>query len=313
MRSNNVPFRRQLMRMVSAGLILCSVPVLAQQSASDTDSTFDGLLNSDSLASGSIDFSSVMKGPRFGLNRAYNHAAKMPTVTLSQLLNRKGINSIRPNSSRGVMSILPSGNDPWINMGPNSMLSNETAGFGGTTATGRVNAAVFHPTDSKTIYLATANGGIWKTINKGVVWTPLTDKVAGGNSFSSITIDPSDYNVIYAGTGDYDGTEASGFGLLKSQNGGTTWELLGADIFGDHAIRKVLINPAHPHVVYVALGRNLDLGKTRLPRAQFVSSCPGHVPSRAPIRSSRQKADRWSVGRLRTYRLGLHFRRVEGL
>ncbi len=139
-------------------------------------------------------------------------------------------------------------------------------GFGPDYGAGRVNAAVVDPNNSSTIYIAAATGGIWKTVDGGANWLPLTDYpssgVADGLAFSSLTIDNT--GALYAGTGDYDGTFALGVGLYKSQDGGTTWTKIldpGTDpSVGQHAIRKVL---ARGGTLLVALGRNLPIASIK--------------------------------------------------
>src|SRR5215470_8916823 len=82
---------------------------------------------------------------------------------------------------------------------------------------GRVVAVAGVPGDSTTFYFGSVNGGVWKTVDAGVVWTPITD----GQDIASIgalAVAPSDANVIYAGTGESDirSDLSSGNGVYKS-------------------------------------------------------------------------------------------------
>ncbi|MEK7248831.1 MAG: hypothetical protein AAB209_00270, partial [Bacteroidota bacterium] len=89
---------------------------------------------------------------------------------------------------------------------------------------GRTNYMVFHPTDPNTFYCAAAGGGIWKTTNGGVNWTPLTDFLTSLAS-GGIAIDPNNSNVLYYGTGEqnYSGDSWYGDGIYKSTNAGASW------------------------------------------------------------------------------------------
>src|SRR5206468_1988119 len=104
------------------------------------------------------------------------------------------------------------------------------------------------------IYVAAANGGVWKTTNHGNTWTPLTDNQATLH-MGAIAIAPSNPNVIYAGTGEANGgmnsvnpylpsTVYAGKGVLKSTDGGSNWVLLGASTFGRRSISKIIVDPA---------------------------------------------------------------------
>jgi hypothetical protein len=111
-----------------------------------------------------------------------------------------------------------------------------------TLAEGRVNDIVVDPTTttngSIVAYAATVGGGVWKTTNccsSSTTWSAATDDpLLATISIDTVTIDPNNHNTIYAGTGDlnYGSFSMGSQGILKSTNGGTTWTLLGANVFG---------------------------------------------------------------------------------
>ncbi len=86
---------------------------------------------------------------------------------------------------------------------------------------GRVVAVAGVPGDSTTFYFGSVNGGIWKTTDAGVVWSPIFDGQPVG-SIGALAVAPSDPKVIYAGTGETDIREdlSSGNGVYKSTDGG---------------------------------------------------------------------------------------------
>lgn len=119
---------------------------------------------------------------------------------------------------------------------------------------GRVVAVSGVPGDSTTFYFGSVNGGVWKTTDAGVVWTPITDGY-GIASIGALAVAPSDPNVIYAGTGESDirSDLSSGTGIYKSTDAGRTWTHVG--LGETRQISKIVIDPRNANVVYVgALG-----------------------------------------------------------
>ena len=86
---------------------------------------------------------------------------------------------------------------------------------------GRTRALVIHPTTPDTMYAAGVSGGIWKTTNAGAQWTPIADMLANIN-VCTLAMDPTNPNIIYAGTGGYY-TSFRGAGIFKSIDAGATW------------------------------------------------------------------------------------------
>jgi len=119
---------------------------------------------------------------------------------------------------------------------------------------GRVVAVAGVPGDSTTFYFGSVNGGIWKTTDAGVVWSPIFDGQTVG-SIGALAVAPSDPKIIYAGTGETDIREdlSSGNGVYKSTDGGSTWSYIGLE--DTRQISRIAIDPQNPSIVYVgALG-----------------------------------------------------------
>src|SRR5262245_59452764 len=74
-------------------------------------------------------------------------------------------------------------------------------GIGPAVTSGRVGDIAIHPTDRNTWYVVAASGGVWKTINAGVTWTPIFDG-EGSYSIGSVTVVPKHHMVIWVGTGE---------------------------------------------------------------------------------------------------------------
>lgn len=100
-------------------------------------------------------------------------------------------------------------------------------------------------------YLGTTGGGVFKTIDGGMTWLPVTDKYFGG-SIGWIDISSSNPDIVYVGTGEYPirGNVSLGDGVFKSTDAGNTWKAVG---LGDsHQISRVRVHPIDPNTVYVA-------------------------------------------------------------
>src|SRR5215469_10053809 len=95
---------------------------------------------------------------------------------------------------------------------------------------GRVVAVAGVPGDSTSYYFGAVNGGIWRTTDGGVVWSPIFDSQPIG-SIGALAVAPSDPKTIYAGTGESDirSDLSSGNGVYKSVDGGKTWIHVGLE------------------------------------------------------------------------------------
>ncbi len=89
---------------------------------------------------------------------------------------------------------------------------------------GRVRAVMTHPTDADILWAGSAGGGIWKTSNGGGSWYPLHDLLPS-LAITSLAMDPTNSDVIYAGTGEGFGNSDAlpGAGVFKSTDGGGNW------------------------------------------------------------------------------------------
>ena len=101
-----------------------------------------------------------------------------------------------------------------------------------------------------TIYVATASGGVWKTVNEGTTWQPLFNSLP--SSIGDIALDPSDPNTLWVGTGEANIFRSSqtGAGLFKTTDGGKTWQPAG--LANTFTIARILVDPKNSDVVWVA-------------------------------------------------------------
>lgn len=125
----------------------------------------------------------------------------------------------------------------WTELGPWGW--NRTSGW--NPGTGRLSAFAIHPANENIIYVGSPGGGIWKSVNGGANWTPLTDNNSSWMSVFALTIDPLNQNIVYAGM-------SGSVGIIKSTDAGTTWSAAGAGPSG--TVRKILIHPTNNSLVF---------------------------------------------------------------
>lgn len=116
---------------------------------------------------------------------------------------------------------------------------------------GRAEAATGIPGDPNTYYFGAAAGGVWKTTDGGLTWTPIFDHEPIA-SIGAIAIAPSNHNVIYVGTGEQclRNDISFGDGMYKSTDAGKTWTNIG--LRDTQHIATIIVNPSDPDNVYVA-------------------------------------------------------------
>ncbi len=102
-----------------------------------------------------------------------------------------------------------------------------------------------------TIWVATASGGIWKSINEGVTFEAVFEH-QGTSTIGDIAISPSNPDVVWAGTGEANIFRSSnpGCGVWLTMDGGENWNHMGLE--ETFSISRILVHPTDPDVVYVA-------------------------------------------------------------
>jgi photosystem II stability/assembly factor-like uncharacterized protein len=123
--------------------------------------------------------------------------------------------------------------------------------IGPAVTSGRVVDMAVNPHNHSEYYVATAAGGVWKTVNHGVTYEPIFD---GESSYSigCVTIDPSNTNVVWVGSGENNNQRAANYGdgVYKSEDGGKSWKNMGLKT-SEH-IGMIAVDPTNSDVVYVA-------------------------------------------------------------
>ncbi len=115
----------------------------------------------------------------------------------------------------------------------------------------RVSAVVGVPGDMNVYYIGAASGGVFKTVDGGVHWDPVFDDQPA-QSIGALAIDPTNPNVVWAGTGEAHirSNVSVGNGVYKTTDGGKSWSHMGLEESG--RISRIVVHPRDPDVVFVA-------------------------------------------------------------
>lgn len=114
-----------------------------------------------------------------------------------------------------------------------------------------------------TFYVATRNGGVWKTTNNGTTFEPIFDDQPY-LSIGAIAVASSNPDIVWVGTGEAYNARSShrGDGVWKSTDGGKTWQNMG--LRDSHHIARILIHPGNSDIVYIgAMGHLFSFNEER--------------------------------------------------
>ncbi|MBL8151003.1 MAG: hypothetical protein JNN15_13840, partial [Blastocatellia bacterium] len=130
---------------------------------------------------------------------------------------------------------------------------------------GRATSVLVDPKNPSRIFLGTAQGGVWRSIDAGVSWTPITDNLPS-LAIGALAMDPQNPVIIYVGTGEahFSGNSYYGAGVFKSTDGGESWNATG-DLPLRARISSIVIDPINTRNVYAvtalsASGQPADAG-----------------------------------------------------
>lgn len=147
--------------------------------------------------------------------------------------------------------------DLWTNIGPVGIdMTSSFIPYWGKVS-GRVRGMDIHPTNPNIVYIGAAAGGIWKTTDGGASWT---DKSGELNllTFGAIAIDPSNTDIIYAGTGEtrwlFNTVTFEGDGMYKSTNGGNNWTKITNGFGSQTQFSDIKVSPSNSNIILASIG-----------------------------------------------------------
>jgi len=157
----------------------------------------------------------------------------------------------------------------WMQLGPSPVPNGQTQQFPNVApVSGRATCVAVDPTNSNKVYLGTAQGGVWRTLDGGATWTPLFDS-AQSLSIGALALAPSNPSILYVGTGEPNNSADSyfGVGVYRIDNVDTSPALVGPinpqittgtttaityNCFNGRAISRILVNPTDPANIFVS-------------------------------------------------------------
>ena len=181
-------------------------------------------------------------------NKTNNQGYLITPQQMWDAYNYKKSRSLQKNLSPDAVPI-----SNWTSVGPFT----HTNSGSWSSGQGRVNTILVDPSNPNTVFIGTPAGGIWKSTNSGDNWTPLGDDFPQ-MGVSGIAIDYNNSNIIYLATGDPDASNTYSVGVLKSTNGGLTWNTTGLTFLNTSTYSgDILINPNDSNMLWVATSNGI--------------------------------------------------------
>ncbi len=174
--------------------------------------------------------------------REWFYGPRGPNYGAARLEALKQLDRMLAAEAAAGKAIAPSATQ-WTLIGPRPNTYPSLRDFPGYTTSGRVTALTVNPRNANVVYLGADNGGVWKTSDGGVTWTPLTD-TQPSLAISSLALDPSNPDVVYAGTDEG--------GILKSSDGGAAWTNLATGFVLVH-IASLAVHPKNGQILLAAV------------------------------------------------------------
>ena len=191
------------------------------------------------------------------------------------------MNAIEKRETEASTNLVSAQSENWVSEGP------EYSDHG----IGRIDRIAFHPTNPQILYAGSPYGGLFKSINGGLYWTPVSPFVAS-LGVSGIAIHPTNPDIMYVLSGDGEARDqglvnsynlrSASNGVYKSTNGGDTWQKLPnfPNVTDDTSYqgRQLIIDPANPNRLFAATSRGLfkttDGGSTWIDMTNTLTDTP---------------------------------------
>jgi hypothetical protein len=214
------------------------------------------------------EYNALRRGLEFG--RPFDPRARgraIQQMEVQEALQSERSRLFRSEAVSGSLQFAQTDVPVWTPLGPSPLPS----GFIGGPFTGRVTAVVVDPTDSNKVYLGTAQGGVWRSLNAGTTWESVFDS-AQSQAIGSLALAPSNPNILYIGTGESNrsGDSFFGIGLYRIDNvASPSYSLVGpinpafsynaagggtvlTTTFAGRSISQIVVHPTQPGTVFVA-------------------------------------------------------------
>jgi hypothetical protein len=222
-------------------------------------------------------------------------------------------------------NLTPSVGGSWTPIGPNPISNGQPLSGGNTSVSGRVTSLVVDPTNANNVYLGTAQGGVWRSLDGGTTWVSIFDD-AQSLAIGALALAPSDPTILYVGTGEFNGCGDCffGVGLYRIDTVSTTPSLVGPinptqtignltyPVFNGRGITKIVVDPTNAATIFVSTGRGIggsggnqfglvpDLATRGLWRSTNATSAAGSVTFQKLVITTDSSVDSPGTGNVDT-------------
>jgi len=161
---------------------------------------------------------------------------------------------VLPNVGGSLLTFSPLGTRLTAQEGmvrPDHISALRARSIGPASMSGRIVDLAVVEMDPKVFYVASATGGLWKTTNNAVTFTPLFQDEAV-HSIGDVAVHQIDTSLVWVGSGERANRQSTswGDGVYRSRDGGESWENVG--LRDSRHIGRIALHPTDPDVVYVA-------------------------------------------------------------
>ncbi|HYU35010.1 MAG TPA: hypothetical protein VEW48_22900 [Thermoanaerobaculia bacterium] len=134
---------------------------------------------------------------------------------------------------------------------PSLLAGMKARAIGPAAMSGRIAVVEGWARDPNLVWIGSASGGVWKSVNGGLTWEPVFDDQPVA-SIGALAIDPNNSDVVWVGTGESNprNSVSVGEGVFKTLDGGKTWQRLGLE--KTERVSRILLHPSDPRVAWVA-------------------------------------------------------------
>jgi len=150
---------------------------------------------------------------------------------------------------------------PWTEIGPNPIPNGQVGVGPQLSVSGRTTAIAVHPTNPDIVYVGTAQGGLYRTLNGGTTWTPVMDN-ALSLAIGAVTFAPSSPDIVYVGTGEpnFSGDSFFGVGVYRINSAASANPVLtgplnqssgNTDVFTGRGISEIQVHPTNADIIFV--------------------------------------------------------------
>ena len=173
-----------------------------------------------------------------------SHRLSLPLAVLSLFMITSG-------QSNAFAQDEVEGENPPVSLKGNEFSGLRARSVGPALMSGRIGDFAVNPDKTSEYYVVVSSGGVWKTTDGGVTYKPIFDNY-GSYSIGCITMDPSNSNVLWVGSGENNSQRSVSFGdgVYKSVDGGNSWKNIG--LKESEHIGMIAVDPRDGNVAFVA-------------------------------------------------------------